>query len=439
MGKIMAKEYRGVLLVIAVVLRSKKGQELLKTKPAFREEGMIKDWLLMVEMLLQWEAYLCEPRMELFHVRRMKQKNRFIMHILKKVARRTTGMGLKLFKFHAVVHMALDIILFGVPMEHDTGSNESGHKVTKVAAKLTQKKASVFEIQTATRLAEFSLIELAMQELDGRPLWDYFEGFRHPVQHDSRPKDDNSQLTQATSGDSDPDAYTGGTKIVVFTRDDGEPGWRLLSKMKNRDQVLWNSDVRDCLHALQDYVSEWIPELPLYTEHKRNGQIFRSHPNFRGEGVWRDWVLVDWGEEYGKLPCEIWGFVVMDGLPEEDDQDPPLNFAGIDLKNGTYALVEASTWSTDQKAIGFSDIFVPFRKDVGRLDKDGCVQGRKFYLADVEAFVAPLCVVPDIGSLPRCNYFQVRPRSSWVGDFISWLEDPHEDDIMEDSGDEAED
>ena len=35
--------------------------------------------------------------------------------------------------------MAMDITYFGVPMEFDTGSNESGHKVVKKAAKLTQR------------------------------------------------------------------------------------------------------------------------------------------------------------------------------------------------------------------------------------------------------------------------------------------------------------
>lgn len=437
-GKIMAKEYRGVLLVMAIILRSTEGQRLLKENRNFRDEGMIKDWLLLVEVLLQWEVYLCEPQMQLFHVRRLMQKNRFIMHILKKVAKRSTGMGLKLFKFHAIVHMALDIILFGVPMEHDTGSNESGHKVTKVAAKLTQKKASVFEIQTATRLAEFFLIELAMEELDGRPLWDYFDGFVHQQEPDSQPQNNDSQSTAGDSATAISDSRTGGAKIVVYTGNDGAPKWDILSRMKDADKSMWNDDVRDCLYDLQGYVAHWMEEVPLYTEHKRNGHIFRSHPNYRGEGPWRDWALFDWGEDYGTLPCEIWGFVVLKGLPAVGDVQPPLHFAGIDIVDGTYALVEASEWSSDQKAVAYSDIFVPFEKEVARIGNDGQVIDRAFYLADVEAIVKPLFVLPDIGAKPRCKYFQVKPRSAWVADFVSWLEAPHEEDVLSDSEDEDE-
>ena len=83
-------------------------------------------------------------------------------------------MGFKVMKYHSIVHMANDIKMYGVPQEHDTGANESGHKITKVAAKLTQKNIRTFEKQTAIRLHEFTVIEWAMAELDGRRLWNYY-------------------------------------------------------------------------------------------------------------------------------------------------------------------------------------------------------------------------------------------------------------------------
>ena len=51
---------------------------------------------------------------------------------MEKVAKCTTGMQLKLTKFHGNVHMADDILNFGIPLEVDTGSNESGNKPTKL-------------------------------------------------------------------------------------------------------------------------------------------------------------------------------------------------------------------------------------------------------------------------------------------------------------------
>ena len=62
---------------------------------------------------------------------------------------RQSGMGFKVVKFHAVLHLADDIEMFGVPMNVDTGSNESHHKLTKVAAKLTWKGPTTFEEPTS--------------------------------------------------------------------------------------------------------------------------------------------------------------------------------------------------------------------------------------------------------------------------------------------------
>jgi hypothetical protein len=58
-------------------------------------------------------------------------------------------MGLKkIMKFHGIVHsMGDDIINFGVPMNYDTGSDESRHKPAKAAAKVTQKRKEYFDKQ----------------------------------------------------------------------------------------------------------------------------------------------------------------------------------------------------------------------------------------------------------------------------------------------------
>jgi hypothetical protein len=179
-GKLMAKEYTGVLLVIAAMLQCEKGRELLSgaRRNGFRVVGQIKDWVLLVETLLQWEAYLNLAQMERKHVKRLKKKHQYLLFLLKRVADRQEGMGFKVVKFHAVLHLAYDILAFGVPMNVDTGSNESHHKTTKIAAKLTQKDIRTFEKQTSDRLDDFHVLNLAMEEIEGDPLWRYLDTYR---------------------------------------------------------------------------------------------------------------------------------------------------------------------------------------------------------------------------------------------------------------------
>jgi hypothetical protein len=64
-----------------------------------------------------------------------EKKYLFIMYLLQKTANQQAGMGLKLTKFHAIVHMATDILHFCLPMCFDTGSYEAGHKPMKKGGK----------------------------------------------------------------------------------------------------------------------------------------------------------------------------------------------------------------------------------------------------------------------------------------------------------------
>jgi hypothetical protein len=138
-GKLMARQYKGVLLILAAVLRSTKGRSLLSPKKNFKSREERSDWLMLVETLLEWDAYLCEPAMLIKHVKRLRQKHKVIMYLMLKVVKRRKGMGLKTNKFHAILHMMEDILMYGVPMEFDTGGNEGHHKGSKTAAKTTQR------------------------------------------------------------------------------------------------------------------------------------------------------------------------------------------------------------------------------------------------------------------------------------------------------------
>ena len=56
-GKLMGKEYIGVLLLIAAILRSTKGRSLLRearnTKKYFGQDYQIQDWIILVETLIE--------------------------------------------------------------------------------------------------------------------------------------------------------------------------------------------------------------------------------------------------------------------------------------------------------------------------------------------------------------------------------------------------
>jgi hypothetical protein len=171
-------------------------------------------------------------------------------------------MGFKVMKFHAVLHLAQDIKMFGVPMVVDTGSNESHHKTTKIAAKLTQKDVQMFEHQTSDRLDDFQVLDLAVAEMNHCPLWAYFQGYEDNVE--SKPKQE-STITKGTMLKVTDDPATQGLIFKVITR------------MKNKDSLRMDNDVLYYVNEVQKKLTTWMEYVPICAEHNRNGQIFRSH------------------------------------------------------------------------------------------------------------------------------------------------------------------
>lgn len=345
------------------------------------------------------------------------------MQLIKIVGKRQEGMGLKLFKFHAITHIATDIMYFGVPLEVDTGCNESGHKESKAAANLTQRREDTFDAQVAQRKEEMHLLSLALQEMEGRPLWCYGQRIYHTV-----PEINNEATVPETNN------TTGGAKIMCFKGANGQP----KCKYKTRCKAQFDAEIEVCLIEFVIGLQELFPKLypdgvMLRSEHTRDGTIFRGNASYQGK-VWRDWVLIDWSSD-GELPCKIWGFVDL-----TDIQGPTgLSYGGLDeIEGNVYAIVEAGFYVNAPQGAPTSTIFSPIKKEVGAWQGQK-VSKLQFYLADVDAFVAPLTVVPDIGGKPN-DYFAVKNCSAWREAFVSWLEEPNEDYPLDsDSDDDTQD
>jgi hypothetical protein len=188
-------------------------------------------------------------------------------------------------KFHGIIHMADDIMNFGVPMNYDMGSDESGQKPAKAAAKVTQKWKEYFDEQVDNCLREVKALDLALKEIN--------EGQR-PWKYSGQP----TQTTEDTGTDKLQSSYPHGGRYVII-RDD--LGAKTLQKL---DQS--SKDMAKVVCVEQSYVEfiadlcqnmqEFIPNLEVQTTIWLNGVLYHGVPMYWGE-PWRDWVIVDWGDD----------------------------------------------------------------------------------------------------------------------------------------------
>ena len=426
-GMLMGKEYRGVILLLLVIVRSKAGGSIIEKsrKGKFKSKDLISDWAWLLEMWLLLEAYLNLDEMEVRDLKLLDKGIRYIMYLTRMVAQREEGAGYKILKFHTLLHIVDNVILYGVPLECDTSANESHHKPTKQAAKLTQKSHSTFNIQTGRRIVDFETVDFARWEIDGgRVPWHHYRGAREE-NHGQDPT--NSEESSSEEG-SEGQLVETETKdaMIRISHDDqtNEVKFEMVTRSKFKDKTHISNQLLEFLWDLQELLHEQLggESLEIYTRIVRAGTSFRGHPNYRGKGPWRDWAFFDFGRD-GTLPSQIHCFVVV----------PPitggrrLKFGGISLHEGVFAVVECCNFlpKKDDEDGDKEDepddlqLLTPMDKDV-KLGDGGDIEERKFYLADTDAITSPCCVIPDIGG-PKNRYFLVTSRDEWADHFETWL------------------
>jgi len=409
-GKLMAHEMSGLILVLVAVLRSTKGRHTLlhesrgNQKQYFGQPEFIRDWIMFLETLLQWESWMKQPELQVFDVKRFETKVREIMEMEKKIGRRQSGMQFRTFNFHASLHLSDDMLNFGVPSVVNTMSNESHHKPDKIAAMRTQRVAKVFDLQCAKQIHNMRIVDYGVQEIEsGEKVWEYFD-----VEETDKEMSVSHQQPQKSFGvDTE---NTGARASFFFNKAKSEYCLKVDSRMKKRHKFQLGDELNFFLEETKELLGDDVDNLPIFTEHKRLGQIFRGSPHYRGK-PWRDWVMIDWGDD-GILPAQIWCFLDLQAIPQ-----------GLAYPPGIYAVAESASEVDDEDEKELSDLFIPYIKETNE-DGDGNIS-RKFYLIDVEAFHAPAVVIPDIGNDNEAAFLRLLPRSTWADQFVQWLHEPH--------------
>jgi hypothetical protein len=407
-GKLMAHEMSGMIVVLLAAIRTTKGRTILLTKcrgtqrKNFGKIEFIQDWMLLLTSLLQCEAWLKEPELRVYDVRRFKTKVKEIMNMERRIGRRQTGMGFRTFKFHAALHVADDILNFGVPSNVNTMSNEMHHKPSKTAAIHTQRRAKVFDWQCANNLHNMEVIDIAMEEImNSNSIWDYY---RESGENTAEILDEQSTLGVEMRN-------TGARVEFFHDAEENNYKYRIHSRMQNQHKFKLGKELIDFLETTINLLGDDVNSLSLFTEHKRCNQIFRGSPHYLDK-PWRDWAMIDWGNN-NILPGQIWIFIDLTEIPDGPAYEP-----------GIYAVIESADATMDEDEIAMTELFVPYIKETDGVDENGKIK-RKFYLVDVEAIHSPTIVIPDLGNENPAAYLRMVPRTEWSQQFITWLASEH--------------
>ena len=304
------------------------------------------------------------------NVRRAKKIIRILLTTLKKVLDRTKGEGMRITKFHQMLHVIFDMLRFGAAKGYHGGPCESNAKTdAKQPAQNTQKRRSNFDEQVAQRYCNNLVIDIVALD-----------------------------LSEQCKEEDVPVAETGGTRFRMhkISIDDMQFVYKITSstvgtKIQLSDQLLCYVADTFC-HMLPDGTYE---KVVCFTEHKRGENvIFRGHPSYHHGGSWNDWAIFEWEvesrirNENGKYQ-RVWESKHIHGQIQFFIDLRNINENAHDLEPGLYAVIQSL--EDESKPIARSLLL-----SSGRLMLDE--QGDPWYdVASVDTIYAEAFVIPNLG------------------------------------------
>ena len=280
-------EMRGLLLVYLVVFQSSEGFKIDKQLDKNRTSAYIHcmELLLMLEHFCQSRGF-SRDEMKVF-----AEGVPLLLNTYKNTLNREEGCGMKIIKFHLVLHFAANINRFGSMENMSSAIGERFHVTEiKAPAQNTQRRKDCFEQQTAQRYFENISIMIAAK--------------------DSIVTRSNSNVP--TSNDPIPNGLEYKNQNIKF---DCVQNQLLKKDSTNKKSIVckWNDTTfqMQLIELCQDlYKTNKIKshEISFFTQHNRNGNIFRADPDYRSE-PWYDWACIDYGNDDKPVPAKLLIFV----------------------------------------------------------------------------------------------------------------------------------
>lgn len=406
-GNITGHMRSGIMLVLLSVLRSSKGRaefahysaKYARFREHFGTRQKILDWIILIERYITMETWLRQKRILVSDVNLFRQKVRRLMSHEKQVCKRQAGMQFRTFNYHAALHIADQILNFGVMSGFNCESNEMHHKDDKSDALRTQKRESNFEIQLARNIHgrltyDYAVLEMKesmkVHEFFDRT-WEIRDIVAEPLQQ---------QCTRL-----------GGFRwsFAYKHSDSNEHDIRLFCAKDRKKDCMPHKDLVEYLEEKLDEFEGSIDSLVMYTQLVYDGSCYRASPKFMG-GPWRDWAMVKLpGVGNNIVPCHIWAFVDMREIPE-----------ACQINRGIYMIIETTrknNWPSEQN---FGTLFEPFIKNTTIREGSRRVF-RDYVMLNVQCIQGTAIVIPDLANKIPNSCLRLLPKSQWASTFQDWL------------------
>ena len=130
----------GLTVIVICCMYSKHKDIIIEGCRVGPTTKMINSYVIIIERLIILAEWLCQDEIEVNCLEQVHHNIVLMMKFYKQTVRRDSIHGMKISKFHELLHIVRDIHLFGLPKGYDGRPGESSHKQTKQLAQRTQKR-----------------------------------------------------------------------------------------------------------------------------------------------------------------------------------------------------------------------------------------------------------------------------------------------------------
>ena len=381
----------GICLTVLLCLSSDIAEHIgtgCKKSPSDKIRLMYRNLFQNILLYIEW---LSQATYNKESLQKYVIKIKVLMRQMRLLVHRENNKGLKVGKFHEMLHVVRDIELFGPPCGYDGRPGESSHKDTKRCAVKTQRRKSVFEFQTGFRIYESLLISNASSVF--MPQKKTTKKFI-----DSKSMQDLSQLTMASH-------------YSIHKDNEGNIVQNLLDS--NHEGTTYQKNSRKFHQDISEYISMFLSKNNV--DGIINCRTFitlgddlliRCTPSYNSTNVcWYDWVWINWEYDNGfttVVPAQIYSIVDLRCIGEDQST----------LKPGFYVCIRSISKVPTPKWKNSKIIFS------GMFETDKA--GKNFFrLIHVENIVKKCYAIPDFDNFEYSvwktkKWLFVCPKEKWA-------------------------
>ena len=365
----------------------------------------LRNWRKLFKIILFYRDWLMKEEFSRSELAEKKVLIIEMFRLFKSLVKRTEGTGLKLPKFHELLHCCRDILRHGPARGFDTCPTESNHKPLKDLSQNTQRIKSRFESQTAKRLYEDNVIATAWNDSNTTSIEVIKKSKVNDTNNDNPIAVKSSRqgkyfIERRFTQSNQNQRYGDICNFSILFRE------KPLTGKVIGNHMVFSEELKSFLQQeIISHIDDNIQSIKCFSTYKRDGIIFYGYPRELTTGRSNtSWARFKWqlkNNETSYVPGKCLLFIDLQGVTYKSTSPKYADELHVVIQS----LEKDPTSHMDS-----------VKQEIA--SKAKLFKNPEFYCVSVNTIYDSSFVIPDIGNRENDQFLYVHSREHWKTKFV---------------------